>query len=169
MDAILERMSVRKFDKRKVEPEKIEKILRAIMAAPSAENQQPWEIYVVSDPAVIAGLAETHKYSRCARYAKTVLVLCYDEDRLILPEFVLEDMGAATENALVEMRALGLGGVWLGVAPHQDRIEHIQGVLGLEKNIIPFNIVPFGYPAPDRADRRHEDRYDESRVHYVGE
>ncbi|WP_294147804.1 nitroreductase family protein [uncultured Selenomonas sp.] len=49
MDAIFERMSIRKYEDRPVEQEKIEKLLRAAMAAPSAVNQQPWEFYVVKN------------------------------------------------------------------------------------------------------------------------
>ena len=46
MDSIFHRVSIRKFQDKPVEPEKIEKLLRAAMAAPSAGNQQPWEFYV---------------------------------------------------------------------------------------------------------------------------
>ena len=47
MDAIFHRTSIRKYQEKPVEPEKIEKLLRAAMAAPSAFNQQPWEFYVI--------------------------------------------------------------------------------------------------------------------------
>ena len=46
MDAIFKRISVRKYQDRPVEEEKIQQILRAAMAAPSAKNQQPWEFLV---------------------------------------------------------------------------------------------------------------------------
>ena len=49
MKEIFHRISVRKYQKQAVEPEKIEQLLRAAMAAPSAKNQQPWEFYVVTD------------------------------------------------------------------------------------------------------------------------
>ena len=49
MDSIFHRVSIRKFQDKPVEPEKIEKLLRAAMAAPSAGNQQPWEFYVVTN------------------------------------------------------------------------------------------------------------------------
>lgn len=47
MNAIFHRTSVRQFQNKPVEEEKIEQILRAAMAAPSAGNQQPWEFYVI--------------------------------------------------------------------------------------------------------------------------
>ena len=57
MNEIFKRVSIRKFESRPVEAEKIEKILRAAMAAPSAGNQQPWEFYVVRNKEKIAALA----------------------------------------------------------------------------------------------------------------
>lgn len=53
MNSIFHRISVRKYQNRDVEQEKIELMLKAAMAAPSACNQQPWEFYVVKDKAVI--------------------------------------------------------------------------------------------------------------------
>ena len=50
MSGIFHRVSIRKYQEKAVEPEKIEMLLRAAMAAPSACNQQPWEYYVVRDP-----------------------------------------------------------------------------------------------------------------------
>ena len=53
MNSIFHRISVRKYQAKDVEQEKIEKLLRAAMAAPSACNQQPWEFYVVTNQDVI--------------------------------------------------------------------------------------------------------------------
>ncbi|MBO7726123.1 MAG: nitroreductase family protein, partial [Thermoguttaceae bacterium] len=66
MNEIFKRVSIRKFEDRPIEPEKIEAILRAAMAAPSAGNQQPWEFYVVRNREKIAELAKSHEYAGCA-------------------------------------------------------------------------------------------------------
>ena len=57
MNSIFHRVSIRKYKSQQVEPDKIEQMLRAAMAAPSACNQQPWEFYVVTDKDVIAQLS----------------------------------------------------------------------------------------------------------------
>ena len=59
MNEIFKRVSVRKYQNRAVEPEKITRLLRAAMAAPSAANQQPWEFYVVTRRDKIRELATT--------------------------------------------------------------------------------------------------------------
>ena len=69
MDAIFHRTSIRKYQEIPVEPEKIETLLRAAMAAPSACNQQPWEFYVVRNKEKIKELSEASPYAGCAKGA----------------------------------------------------------------------------------------------------
>ena len=59
MEAIFNRRSIRKYEEKPVEKEKIEKLLRAAMQAPSAANQQPWEFIVVEDKTGLKKLSET--------------------------------------------------------------------------------------------------------------
>ena len=164
MKEIFNRISVRKYEEKPVEKDKVEKILRAAMAAPSAGNQQPWEFYVVTDKEKIKRLSECSPYSGCAANAPVVLVPCYRTEGLKFPEFDLIDLSIATENAWLEITSLGLGGVWLAVAPFEDRIEKVNGALDIPDTLVPFALLPFGYPAEDRP---QQDRYDEARVHYV--
>ena len=164
MDEIFERVSIRKYLDKTVEKEKIEKILRAAMAAPSAGNQQPWEFYVVTDKEKIKALSECSPYSGCAANAPVVLVPCYRTEGLMFPEFDTIDLSIATENAWLEITSLGLGGVWLAVAPIEDRVEKVKAVLDIPDSLVPFALLPFGYPAEDRP---QQDRYDVARVHYV--
>ena len=64
MESIFKRTSIRRFLEREVEQEKIDKILRAAMAAPSGGNQQPWEFYVVRDKNVIEKLSKSSIYKK---------------------------------------------------------------------------------------------------------
>ncbi len=164
MNEIFKRISVRKFEKREVEPEKIEQILRAAMAAPSAGNQQPWEFYVVKDKNVIKELSEVSPYAGCAAGAPVVIVPCYKTKGLRFPDYDTIDLSIATENILLEITALGLGGVWLGIAPVKEREEAVDKILGIEDGLHAFALVPLGYSAEDRP---QQDRYEESRVHYI--
>ena len=81
-----------------------------------------------------------------------------------MPEYADIDCAIATENVLLELEALELGGVMLGISPHEDRMEAVRKVLELPENLAAFTIVPFGYP---KKKQPQKDRYDESRVHYV--
>ena len=77
MNSIFHRVSIRKYQDKEVDQEKIEKLLRAAMAAPSAHNQQPWEYYVVSDKNIIEQLSQASPYTKCAKDAPVVFVPCY--------------------------------------------------------------------------------------------
>jgi len=80
LENIMTRTSVRKFEpNRPVEEAKVEKMLRAAMAAPTAANQQPWVFIVVTDPNLRKGLAEVS--SRIVDKAPLVIVVCGNMDR----------------------------------------------------------------------------------------
>ena len=73
MNSIFHRVSIRKFQDKPVEPEKIETLLRAAMAAPSARNQQPWEFYVVTNKDLIQKLSTVSPYAGCAKDAPALM------------------------------------------------------------------------------------------------
>lgn len=164
MNQIFKRTSVRNYLDKKVEQEKVELLLKAAMQAPSAGNQQPWEFYVVTDKDVLNRLASSSPYAGCAKSAPLAIVPCY-HTKATFPENVIMDLSAAVENILLEAVALDLGAVWLGIAPLEDRMEKVQKILNLPEGILPFCIVPVGYPVNTRV--CIEDRFDKSRVHYI--
>lgn len=163
MNSIFHRISVRKYKDTPVEQEKIEQMLKAAMAAPSACNQQPWEFYVVTDKNVIGQLSESSPYAKCAKGAPLVFVPCYRSEGSA-PEYFNIDMSAAVENLLLEADDLGLGAVWMGISPDETRMNAVRNVLNIPEHLHAFALVPCAYPAEERE---QENRYDESRVHYI--
>lgn len=161
MKEIFTRTSVRQFHSRKVEPEKVQQLLRAAMAAPSAGNQQPWEFYVVTQPEVLEELARCSPYAVCLKDAPLGIVICWRKD-CPMPEYAQIDCSAAAENLLLEAVAQGLGGIWLGIAPLKERMEAARQVLQLPGRLEVFPFIACGYPLELRA---QQDRYDSQRVH----
>lgn len=163
MNEIFHRTSIRNYLEKPVEDEKIEKMLRAAMAAPSAGNQQPWEFYVVKDKDTLEKLSQTSPYAGCTAAAPLAFVACY-RVACRMPEYAQIDLSASVENLLLEADALGLGAVWLGIAPLQDRMDAVRSVLNIPENLEAFAIIPCGYPESVRA---QQDRFDKQRVYYV--
>lgn len=163
MNAIFHRVSIRQYTDQPVAEEKLELLLRAAMAAPSACNQQPWEFYVVTNPEKIAALAASTPYTKPAGRAPVVIVPCYREDCQV-PAFAHIDLSAAVENLLLEADALGLGAVWMGLAPMTQRMKYVHDLLDMPENLTPFCLISVGYPAEERA---QQDRFDPARVHRV--
>ena len=164
MNEIFHRVSIRKFEQQPVEQEKILQILRAGMQAPSTGNQQPWEFYVVTNPEKIQALSKSHKYAGCAAGAPVLIVPVYRKEELWLPQNAQIDMAICQENMWLETDSIGLGGVWLGIAPEQERMDRVTEILGIPDNLVPFSIFVLGYPAEQRE---QQDRFDDSRIHYV--
>ena len=163
MNDIYTRVSIRKYQERPVEPEKTLAILRAAMQAPSAKNQQPWEFYVVTDREKLEALSKVSPYSGMTKNAPAAIVSVYRRD-CALPDYAHIDMSIAMENLWLETVNQGLGGVWLGIAPQEERMRAVEQVLGLPENVRAFAIFPYGYPAEER---KQQDRFDESRIHYM--
>jgi nitroreductase len=163
MNALFTRHSVRQYADRPVEEEKIETLIKAAMAAPTAGNQQEWEFVVVTDPEVKKQAAAASPYAGCAAKAGVLIVPVGDPTTCRFPDCFDADMSAAMENILLEAVHLDLGGVWLAIAPFEDRIQNLQKALDIPENVVPFAIASIGYPAqPNREDGRD---YDFSKVH----
>lgn len=165
MESIFTRRSIRKYEEKVVEKDKIEKLLRAAMQAPSAGNQQPWEFLVVENKETLGKLSEISPYATMLKEAPLAIIVLSNEEKMKFPEYWQQDLGAATQNILLEAVELGLGAVWLGVAPLKDREDFIRKIFNLPHNIRPFNIIVLGYPK-DPQINKFVDRYEENRVHF---
>lgn len=150
LDNIATRTSVRDYEARPVEKEKIEKMLRAAMAAPTAMNKQPWHFVVVDQRNVLDALAGANPYAKMLKKAPLAIVVCGNTDKMIEGggrDFWVQDASAATENLLLAAHAMRLGAVWTGAYPSEERCISISKVLSLSDNLIPLNMIVVGYPA----------------------
>ncbi len=149
IDNILTRTSVRSYLDKPVEASKIERMLRAGMAAPSAVNKQPWHFVVVTDQTQLQALAKANPNAGMVAKAPLAIVVCGDMKKALpgkTQEFWVQDCSAATENILLAANALGLGAVWTGAYPSDERVKEISKVLELPEHIVPLNIIAIGYP-----------------------
>lgn len=154
MENILTRTSIRDYQDKPVEEEKVEKLLRAAMAAPTAGNKQPWVFVVVKDKATLQAISGEYRPMRMAEKAPMAIVVCGDME-LTFPEegrdYWVEDTSAATENLLLAAHAMGLGAVWCGIYPLPERVAFFSTLLQLPENLVPMCVVPVGYPAENPA------------------
>ena len=80
MNAIFKRKSIRKFLDKEIEDEKIERLLKAGMQAPSAINSQPWEFLVVKDKERIRKIENMSQYSKPAKTSVCCIITLFNED-----------------------------------------------------------------------------------------
>ena len=144
---IMTRTSIRKYTNEPVSKADIETMLRASMAAPTAVNKQPWHFVAATDKAKLAELAGRRGRIKQAGVA---IVVCGNLDKALqgpAQAFWIQDCSAATENILLAANALGLGAVWTGCYPIEDRVAEVSKVLKLPETIVPLCVIAIGHPA----------------------
>lgn len=149
-DNIMSRTSIRAYQDKPVEEEKVEKMLRAAMAAPTAGNKQPWRFVVIKEKETLKAISDTFHTMRMAVQAPLAIVVCADMHDTFEEggkEYWVQDASAATENLLLAAHDMGLGAVWCGIYPMRERVQTLSTLLNLPSYIIPLNVVPIGYPA----------------------
>ena len=145
---IMTRTSIRSWQDKAVEDEKVEMLLRAGMAAPTAVNRQPWH-FVVLDKRESIDLLATGRGGGMVRKAPLAIVVCGDMNKALdgdARDFWVQDVSAATENILLAANALGLGAVWTGAYPIAERVDGISEALDLPANRVPLAVILVGYP-----------------------
>ena len=158
------RRSLRRFTNEPVSDQQLEQLLRAAMQAPSARNQQPWEFVVVKNKETFAKIQQIQPFSSPLQTADTAVVICGNTERELSPGYWVQDCAAATQNLLLEAVHLGLGAVWMGFYPREDRVEGLQALLNLPEHVLPLAVVAVGHP-DEGVENKFVDRFDPDRIH----
>jgi nitroreductase len=164
LDPIFQRRSIRVYTDQPVEPEKLDLLLKAAMAAPSAMNCKPWEFVVITDPEKLALFRKRLIFGN--RNAPAAILVCGNPSLSINPAarlFWVQDCSLAGENILIAASGLGLGTVWVGVHPVAEFVRVVRDITGLPKHVTPLGLIYVGYPAQGKPART---QYDQKRVHW---
>jgi nitroreductase len=135
------------------------------MSAPSAGNEQPWHFIVITDRTLLRAITKIHQYAEMLNEAPVAILVCADVRLQKYDGYWVHDCAAATENMLIEATDLGLGGVWLGVHPIEERISGLKKMFDLPEPVIPFSLLSLGHPAEKKPPK---DLYLKERVHTNG-
>ena len=163
---IMNRRSIRRYKDTLIDRDTIEVLLKAGMAAPSAHNNQPWELMVITDRGILDNLAEEHPYAKMMRQAPVCVIVCGNRERFSggdEDDFWVQDGSAVTENILVAAQSLGLGTVWCGVTPRSVLVELVSRIAGIPEGIVPLGLIAVGYPDDDPPVK---DKWIPERVHW---
>lgn len=159
MEGLLTRRSVRQFTDQKVAAADMTDIAKAGMYAPSARNQQIWEFVLITDKNKLTGLSEKLPTAVMAKSAAFGIAVCADLSRAASPDYWDQDCAAAMQNMLLACHAKGIGAVWVGMYPHEDRCAVVKEICKIPEDIKVHSLMLAGYPANDlpKADRFHPD------------
>lgn len=156
IDVIKNRRSIRKFEDKKVEREKIEACLEAARLAPSACNSQPWHFIVIDDPEIKdkfckEAFSGVYAMTKWAEKAPVLIAAVSDKGSFTSrignffrrTEFYLVDQGIACEHLVLRAWDLGLGSCWIGWL-NSDKAEKF---FNLPKGKKIEHLIALGYPA----------------------
>ena len=164
MDIILKRRSIRSYTGQPVDRQMLILVLQAAMAAPSAVNSQPWEFVVVTETAVLDHLRQRILFGQYN--AQAIIAVCGSPDvanNNAGRTYWIQDCSAAMENIHIAAAGLGLGSVWVGVYPEEEKVKAVRQVLNIPDTVIPLGLAYLGYPAEQQPART---QYDEQKVHW---
>ncbi len=165
LEAIRTRRSIRRYTPEPVSEETVKVLLEAAMSAPSAGNEQPWHFIVITDRRLLDEIPLFHPYADMLREAQVAILVCGDIERERYKGHWVQDCSAATQNLLLAAHACGLGAVWVGVYPVEERMQRFRKLFGLPAPVTPFALVPLGHPGERIPPVR---RFDPARIHSNG-
>ena len=163
MSLVFKRSSVRRFKSEKVNGELIIKLLKAGMQAPSACNQQAWEFIVVSKDEDKLAVSKMHQFAKPAANASHLIISLGNLNKAKAHRMIEQDLSACNENILLQATHEGLGAVWLGFHPIEDRVLKLKEYFNIPDYCIPFSVICVGYPQTDSEVKL---RFDESKIHF---
>ncbi|MCU4138775.1 MAG: Nitroreductase [Thermodesulfobacteria bacterium] len=149
--AILGRRSIRKYQDKIPEKEKILKIIEAGIWAPSGLNNQPWRFVIIWSEETKKRLSELTKYKEIVKKAPVLIGVFLEKSKMYHQIKDHQSAGACIQNMLLSAYALGLGTCWLGeILKNEDKVKD---VLGLPKDEYEMcALIAIGYP-DDKSER----------------
>jgi nitroreductase len=153
---ILGRRSVRAFEPKNVEREKVDLLLECAFAAPSAKNIQPCHLVVIDDKGLLTKIGAANPRAKMVGGAPLAVAVCvdvanYETEHGLTDGTWMEDSSCVMENILLAARALELEGVWLQIANRPEREETVPPLLSLPEGVRLFALAVLGYGAEKKT------------------
>lgn len=163
LTAIKTRQSIRKFTSKPVDDDMITTILCCGMYAPTAQNKRPYHFIVIKSRQLLEELATQSVHASMLADAAGAIIVCGDKNVEGMKEFLYAGCAAATQNILLGIHGLGLGGVWCGVASNSDWRKKMITTLELPPKMEPFAVIAYGWPDEEK-ELCH--RFESRKIHY---
>ncbi len=168
IDLVRKRRSIRRYQEREVEKEKIELIVEAALRSPSSRSLNPWEFVVVTDRELIKKLSKAKEHgSAFLKEAPLAIVVCADPERC---DVWVEDCSIASIIIQLQAEDLGLGSCWVQIRKRmhdgkKTAEEYVKDALGIPENLVVESIIGIGYPSEQKQPHPFDSLQFE-KVHY---
>ena len=153
IELLKKRRSIRQFQDKPVEKEKIDTLVEAMLRSPSSRSFNPWEFVVVTDPQIIGGLSQAKPHGASfVKNAPLVFVVCADPAK---SDVWVEDCSIAALIVHLEAADLGLGSCWIQIRlrEHGEEVsseQYVKKLFGLRDEMVVEAIVAIGYGSEEK-------------------
>ena len=168
LDAISTRRSVRQFTSQAISDDDLHTILAAGMSGPSAVNARPWSFLVMRDRKTLCKMADGNgSAAQLLKGAALGILVLGDMTRTFerAPEYWVIDGSIAAQNMILAAHGLGIGSVWLGTWPQEEKVDAQRRIFDLPESAVPHSIIAFGYPEESQKNISARGGFEEDRVH----
>lgn len=168
MSLIRPRRSIRKYEKKQIEQEKIDSIIEAALRSPSSRGLNPWQFIVISDPGILKKLALSKEHgSGFLEDAPLGLAVIADPERC---DVWVEDCSIASIFIQLAAQSLGLGSCWIQIRKRMHSKDetseaYVRKVLDIPENFVVESLIAIGYPAEDKKGHA-EKSLQRSKIHF---
>ena len=167
LKAMMSRISVRRFTEQEISEADLRTILEAGMSGLTCINSRDWAFVVVRDKEMLNKMADINgRAAEPLRGATVGIMVCGDLERAcpFAKDYWVIDGAIAAQNMILAAQALGIGSVWLGTWPQQEKVDGQAALFNLPEDKVPHSLIAFGYPA--EGEQREKVNWEEGRVHY---
>jgi nitroreductase len=160
LSLIEKRRSIRRFQDRRVEPEKVELLIEAALRSPSSMGNNPWEFIAVDDPDLLERLSRAKQHgSSFLKNAPLGIVVCADPEKSTV---WVEDASIASIFILLAAESIGLGGCWIQIRERmhdgtKTSEAYISELLGIPEGMRVETVMAVGYPAETKKPHGREE------------
>ncbi len=169
-DLLKSRRSIRKFENREVEKEKLDAILKSALLSPSSRARRPWEFIAVTDRELLKKLSKCREGSSLSLESAALgIVIIADPDS---SDIWIEDASIASVIIQLSAQSLGLASCWVQVRErfHSGDVkaeDYIKNILGIPERYKVENMVAIGYPA-EKKEPHDEKSLLSDKLHFNG-
>jgi nitroreductase len=168
LDLLKSRRSIRKYQDKEVEKEKIDTILKCALLSPSSRALRPWEFIAVTDKELLQKLSQCKEHSSQFLAGAPMSIVVIADPRVC--DVWIEDTSIASIIVQLSAQSLGLGSCWIQVrerfrSGNLKAEDYIKEILRIPVNYCVESIIAIGYPAEDKRPYNENDLlYD--KIHY---
>ena len=160
LSLVEKRRSIRRYEDKPVEPEKVERLIEAALRAPSSRGFNPWEFVVVTDGVLLEKLSKSKPHGASfLKDAPLGIVVCADPEKC---DVWIEDASIASIYIHLAAESMELGSCWIQIRKRmhdqtKTAEQYIRELLNIPQNFNVESMIAIGYPAEKKSPHPKED------------